>query len=124
MSFNSPHDFMVAVRGHSFAGAGYHLVCSYMHNLFVDHHNITQSHNSDIILQKIPHNQSECEEYYVGLTMFCRKFLTFSLNVKILYRILSVPQNIVMAPNNVMMQTLQHKLNFYEQVACTGGTPL
>ena len=31
-------------------GGGCHLVCSYMHNLFVDHHNIIHSHNNDFIL--------------------------------------------------------------------------
>ena len=54
------------------------------------------------IMWNIPHIWFECEEYYVGLTMFCRIFLTFSLNVKIFCRILSIPYNIVMALNNVM----------------------
>jgi hypothetical protein len=57
---------------------------------------------TDIILQNIPHIQYECEEYYVGITMLHGIFLTFNLNVKIFWRILSVPQNIVMALNNVM----------------------
>ena len=40
---------------------------------------------------------------YVGLTLFCEIFLTFSMNDEIICRIiLSVPHNIVMDLNNVM----------------------
>jgi hypothetical protein len=47
---------------------------------------------SDGILQNILHIQSGCEEYSVGLTVNCGIFL----------RILSVPQNTIMALKNVM----------------------
>ena len=64
---------------------------------------ITMFCHADIIMQNIPHIQSECGEYSIGLTVFCEIFLTFCLNVKIFCRILSVPQNIVMALNNIMV---------------------
>ena len=35
--------------------------------------------------------------------MFCKLFFTFNLNVKILGRTLSIPHNIVMDLNNVMI---------------------
>ena len=54
------------------------------------------------IIHNIPHIHIECEEYFVGLTMFCKIFFTFNLNVKIFCIRLSVPLNIVMALNNVM----------------------
>ena len=38
---------------------------------------------------------------YVGLTILCIIFLTFSLNDKIFHIIMSVPHNIVMNLNNV-----------------------
>ena len=38
----------------------------------------------------------------MGLTIFYKIFLTFSLNDDILCRIMSVPKNIVMDLNNVM----------------------
>ena len=58
---------------------------------------------TDNILRNNPHIQFECEEYSIRLTMmFYGIFLTFNLNVKISCRVLSVPQNIVMALNNVM----------------------
>ena len=56
---------------------------------------------TDSILWNIPHIHTECEEYFVGLTMFYKIFLKFSLTVKIL----SIPHNTVMALNNVMEQT-------------------
>jgi hypothetical protein len=55
---------------------------------------------TDNIMRNIP--QTECEEYSDGLTMLCGIFFTFSLNVEILCKILSVSQNTVMALNNVM----------------------
>ena len=36
------------------------------------------------------------------LSVFCKIFLTFRLNVKIFHRILSNPYNVAMGPNNVM----------------------
>jgi hypothetical protein len=65
---------------------------------------ITMFCRTDSILWNILHIQIECEECFVGLTVFsCEIFLTFDLNVKIFYRILSVPQNIIMVVNNVML---------------------
>jgi hypothetical protein len=54
------------------------------------------------ILHNILHIQFECEESFVGLTVFYKMFLTFNLNMKIFCKIMSVPQNIIMALNNVM----------------------
>ena len=65
---------------------------------------ITMLCRIDNILKNIPHIRFECEELFVGLTVLCRIFFTFSPNVKIFCRILSVPQNIGMALNNVMHQ--------------------
>ena len=64
---------------------------------------ITMFCRADIIMQNIPHIQSECGEYSVRLIVFCEIFLTFCLNVEIFCIILSVPQSIVMPLNNVMV---------------------
>jgi hypothetical protein len=58
---------------------------------------------TDSIMKNILHIQFECEEYSSILIMFYEIFLIFSLNVKILCRIVPVPYNIVMALNKVMI---------------------
>jgi hypothetical protein len=51
---------------------------------------ITMFCRIDTILQNIHHIQYECEEYYVGLTLFYKILLTFSLNaVNIMLNIVS-----------------------------------
>ena len=45
---------------------------------------------TDNIMWNISHIQYEYEKYYVGLTLFNKIFLTFSLNVKIFCIILSM----------------------------------
>ena len=47
----------------------------------------------------------------MGLTVFCRIFLTFSLNDEIFRRILSVAENTVMNLNNVMPRELHFFIN-------------
>lgn len=58
---------------------------------------------NDNIMWNITHIQYECEEYYVQLMTLYGIFLTFSLNVKIFYKILYVPQNTAMAMNSAMV---------------------
>ena len=45
------------------------------------------------------------QQYFVGLTIFCRIILIFNLNDGILHIIPLVPQNIVIELNNVMYGT-------------------
>ena len=63
---------------------------------------ITMFCGSNNSMRNIPRIHTKCEDYYVGWTSLCWIFLTFGLNVKTFYKILLVPQNIVMALNNVM----------------------
>jgi hypothetical protein len=44
----------------------------------------------------------------MGLTTFCKIFLTFGMNDGVFHKILSVPENIVMDLNNVM-RMVYHK---------------
>ena len=50
----------------------------------------------------------------MGLPILCEIFPIFSLNVGLFYKLLSIPQNIVMDMNNVM----QMFLGFFISILC------
>lgn len=60
------------------------------------------------VLHNIIHNPQQC---YVGLTVFCGIFFTFTMNDEIFCRILVVPQNIVMDLNNVKFPPFELELS-------------
>ena len=75
------------------------LSSKYVHNIIQIHSNVMWDSQYFVEYFTI---QPECKEYFVGLTIFCKIFLTFKLNDEIFYRILSVPHNTTMNMNNVL----------------------
>ena len=55
--------------------------------------------------------------HYVGFTIFCGKFIAFSLNDGIFYKISLVPQNIVMDLNSVMLVSSDFLLGYFSETS-------